>query len=122
MAHGKIYLTHPVTQETKIVPVGYSWTTLFWGFFPALFRLDWLNLAIIGGVLTVTSFMGIGFIPLIIFSFIYNDKMCLKNHLTDGWLINRYMGDKTLREVGESVGFNLDNFKYAKRENKSLVG
>jgi hypothetical protein len=110
MAHGKITLINPLTDEIKTVPVGYSWTVLFWGFFPPLFRQDWKNFGILAATLIVTGLMMLAFIPVIIFSFIYNDKMCLKTLLENGWKIKGYLGSKNLDVVGGSVGYNLDKF------------
>jgi hypothetical protein len=41
-------------NEVKKVPLGFSWTTFFWGGLPALFRQDWLwgFALIVVGVLT----------------------------------------------------------------------
>ena len=110
MAHGKVLVSNETTGQRKLLPVGFSWTVLFWGFFPAIFRQDWKNLAIIGGVLLVASLIGLGIIPLIIFSFIYNDKMCLKDHLDSGWKIVSYNGSKSLYELQNSIGYDLDRY------------
>lgn len=110
MAHGSVALVNPVTDEVKSVPVGFSWTVLFWGCFPALFRQDWKNFGIVAGTLLITGFLFLAFIPLIIFSFIYNDKMCLKDLLNSGWKIKGYNGSKSLEAVGQSLGYNLDKF------------
>jgi len=110
MAHGKVILVNPHTEEVKTIPVGFSWTVLFWGCFPALFRQDWMNFGIMAGTLLVSAFLFVAFIPLIVFSFIYNDKMCLKSLLNDGWKIKSYYGKKNLDAVGNSVGYNLDKF------------
>ena len=112
MAHGKLIVTNPVTEEMKQIPVGYSWTTLFWGCFPALFRQDWKNFAIIAGVIFAIGVFSAGalsWIPLIVFSFIHN-KMCVKDHLDKGWKIKDYMGSKSLAAVGYDVGYNLDRY------------
>ncbi|RPF54235.1 DUF2628 domain-containing protein [Aquisalibacillus elongatus] len=64
----------------KEVKIGFSWTTLFFGFFPALFRgdLKW------GAIIFLTSLfigiitMGIGtWVPGVVFAFIYN-KLYIK--------------------------------------------
>jgi hypothetical protein len=110
MAHGTITLINPQTEEIKLAPVGYSWTTLCWGFFPTLFRQDWKNAAIIFGVLLATSFFFASWIALIVFSFIYNDKMHLKDKLNSGWKIKSYVGSKSIEIVGQSVGYNLEKF------------
>ena len=110
MAHGKVILINPHTEEVKTIPVGFSWTVLFWGCFPALFRQDWKNFAIIGGTLIISGLLLVAFIPLIVFSFIYNDKLCLKDFLNNGWKIKSYYGTKNLDVVAQSVGYNLSKF------------
>ncbi|WP_294739414.1 DUF2628 domain-containing protein [uncultured Exiguobacterium sp.] len=67
-------LQHP-SGLVKEVKVGFSWTTFFFGFFPAFFRGDFkwgliqLVLAIVAGTATVG--FGTGLVSLV-FSFIYN--------------------------------------------------
>ena len=51
----------------KDAPVGFSWTTFFFGFFPALIRGDWLW-ALIMVVAAMVTFGLSGFV----FAFIYN--------------------------------------------------
>lgn len=72
---------------TKEVKIGFSWTTFFFGFFPALFRgdLKWAAIMFITSV--VVGFLTFGFgawIPGIIFSFIYN-KIYIKELLEKGY-------------------------------------
>lgn len=69
-------MVHKETGQSKYGYVGYSWTTLFWGPFPALFRGDFLTfVAFIGiGILVSVPTAGIGgFVGMILWSFVYND-------------------------------------------------
>jgi hypothetical protein len=71
----------------KDVKVGFSWTTFFFGFFPALFRgdLKWAVIMFITSVLIGIFTVGFGaWVPGIIFSFIYN-KMYIKELLEKGY-------------------------------------
>jgi len=41
MASSQLNLKHPQFQVINQVPVGFSWTVFFFGFFPPIFRGDW---------------------------------------------------------------------------------
>ncbi|BFH18012.1 DUF2628 domain-containing protein [Paenibacillus melissococcoides] len=71
----------------KNVKLGFSWTTFFFGFFPALFRgdLKWAAIMFICAVLFGLFTLGLGaWIPGIIFSFIYN-KMYIRELMEKGY-------------------------------------
>ncbi|WP_262315297.1 DUF2628 domain-containing protein [Lacticaseibacillus parakribbianus] len=71
----RISMTHPTTHAVKQTKIGFSWTTFFFGFFPALLRGDWKWALIIAvlqiGTGTFTWGISIGLIS-IIFAFVYN--------------------------------------------------
>lgn len=71
----KIRMKHKETGLTKDGFIGYSWTTLLFGSFPALFRGDFITFIgvfVVLIILGVISF-GIGaFIAMIVWSFLYN--------------------------------------------------
>lgn len=68
--------------ELKKVPLGFSWTTFFFGGFPALFRQDWLvGILVIIGCMFTWGFVGI------VMSFIYN-KMYAKALFNKGYWIH----------------------------------
>lgn len=62
-----VTLIHERTNLTKQAKVGFSWTTLFFGFFPALFRGDF-KWAIIQCLLNICTFG----VSSLVFAFIYN--------------------------------------------------
>lgn len=62
-----IKMKNEQTGEVKEVPIGFSWTTLFFGWFPALLRGDWKNFMILF-FLTIPTFG----IILVVYCFKYN--------------------------------------------------
>ncbi|UZJ79603.1 hypothetical protein [Fictibacillus sp. KU28468] len=82
--HARLKNEAGVVKEVKI---GFSWTTFFFGFFPALFRgdLKWAAIMFITGALAAVFTFGFGaWIPGIIFSFVYN-KINIKDLLEKGY-------------------------------------
>ena len=67
MAFTTLTFKNPLTGQMKLAPIGFSWTTFFFGFFPALFRGDW-KWAVIQFVLAVITAGLSNFV----FCFIYN--------------------------------------------------
>ena len=77
---------------TKEAPVGFSWTTLFFGFFPALIRGD-MKWAVIIFAATFVTFGLAG----IVFAFIYN-RLYIQSLVEKGFKIRNYSGNKILIE------------------------
>ncbi|MBS4196436.1 DUF2628 domain-containing protein [Lederbergia citri] len=72
---------------TKEVKIGFSWTTFFFGFFPALFRgdLKWAAIMFIISAAVGAFTFGLGaWIPGIVFSFVYN-KIYIKELIEKGY-------------------------------------
>ena len=70
-----IALKHSTSGVIKTGYYGFSWTTLFFGFFPALFRADFATF--IGGfiIYVILGLISFGLLPLvasIAWSFMYN--------------------------------------------------
>ena len=104
MAFTTISLTNGV--EIKEAPLGFSWTTFFFGFFPALIRGDW----IMAVVLLLLGMITWG-ISGIVFAFIYN-KMYAKSLLNKGWIIHALPNGITEAMVCRELGMiNLPNLK-----------
>jgi hypothetical protein len=65
MAFAKVTMTNGI--EIKQVPLGFSWTTFFWGGWPAIFRQDWL-----WGILLILGCIFTYGVAGIVCSFFYN--------------------------------------------------
>ena len=79
MAYTKVVFENPKTGHIRIAPVGFSWTVLFFGFFPPLFRSDWKWGIIMFLIITITwGLSGL------VFMFIYN-KLYIKDLIRSGF-------------------------------------
>ena len=81
MAYATINFVQPHSGRMRSAPVGFSWTTLFFAFLPALLR-GHLSMAIVQGVLSFCTFGLSG----IVFPFIYN-KIYIRHLLGDGYRV-----------------------------------
>ena len=79
MASTKVRFENQRTGATREAPVGFSWTVLLFGPFPALFRSDWKWFLIISLIGSLT--LGISNI---VFCFIYN-KFYIRDLIADGY-------------------------------------
>jgi NADH:ubiquinone oxidoreductase subunit H len=80
MAHTVIHVSNGV--EIKKVPLGFSWTTFFFGGWPAIFRQDWIP----GIVLLIACIFTWGFAG-VVAAFIYNNYYA-KSLLNKGFRIH----------------------------------
>ena len=82
-----ISLVHSTSGIIKECPTGYSWTTCFFGFFPALFRgdLKWdaIQLLVSLAIGVPTAGIGGGFVGPV-FGFFYN-KLYIKDMIAKGY-------------------------------------
>ena len=85
-----VSLLNKSTNEVKKSATGFSWTMVFWGPFPPLFRSDWKWAAIVLGVNLVSNAIlpGAVFITGIVFGVTYNKSknLNLKCYITDCFL------------------------------------
>ena len=87
MAYATIDFHQPKTGALRQAPVGFSWTTLFFGFLPALFRGHWAGAVIIFLVGCVTFGLSA-----LVFPFIYN-KMYVRHLLGEGFRLSTASAD-----------------------------
>jgi hypothetical protein len=79
MAYTTIHFKNPNSGELRQAPVGFSWTTLLFGCFPALFRGDWKWFSI--QLLIALFTYGLS---TFVFMFIYN-KLYIKELINKGY-------------------------------------
>ncbi|MBL4693364.1 MAG: hypothetical protein JKY92_08565 [Magnetovibrio sp.] len=103
MAYAKVNLKNEITGEMKVAPIGFSWTVLFFGPFPTLFRGDWKWFAII--LISGTVTMGISSL---VFMFIYN-KLSLKDLLMKGYKATSFT-DITEEALVAYSGMDISKF------------
>ena len=93
MAYATAVFEHPVMGMTRIAPVGFSWTTFFFGPFPALMRQHWAG----AGVILLAALVTFWFSS-IIFAFFYN-RWYIRHLAMDGWRYKSGTIDKAALEA-----------------------
>lgn len=77
-----VVMHHPTNPLSRTAYEGFSWTTFFWGPFPALFRGDGVGILI--GVGLVALSLVVPILPFLVWAFFYN-----RNHVdrlvANGW-------------------------------------
>lgn len=97
MAHTTISVSNGV--EVKKVPLGFSWTTFFFGGIPALIRGDWIP-----GIIIMLASMFTWGIAGVIAAFIYN-KMYAKSLFEKGYKIHAMPPGYTEDMVKAQMGY-----------------
>lgn len=101
----RVNLENPTTNQLKQVKAGFSWTTFFFGFWPALFRGDWkwfgIQLVIEIFLGCFTFGIGAGVVG-IVFAFFYN-KLYINDLLAKGFVPSDEASKKALITSGITV-------------------
>lgn len=98
-------IINPTTGELRSVKVGFSWTTFFWGFWPALFRKDfkWALISLIASAFSFSAFS-------LVWAFLYN-KTYITDRLEDGWMPNSDADIAILKSKGIFVEQSYENYQ-----------
>ncbi|MEO6298628.1 MAG: hypothetical protein ABIV25_02990 [Paracoccaceae bacterium] len=87
MASAIIEFTNPFNGKIKSAPVGFSWTTLFFGAWPSLFRGHWS-----GFFIQLLCYVVTFGLSALVFPFIYN-KMYIRHLIGDGFKVQHTSAD-----------------------------
>ena len=101
MAFAIITLEDKKNKIVKEAPVGFSWTTIFFGGFVPLFRGDWGWFFI----MMIVNFITFG-IASILFGFIYN-RIYIQNMIKNGFKVKSYTGNKKLIEEKAQIKLKI---------------
>ena len=107
MAYTTIIFEHPQTGRMREAPVGFSWTVLFFGFFPPMFRGDW-KYAIVMFLIALVTFGLSHFV----FIFIYN-RIYIKDLVGEGYKA-KSIGSGNMNEASAKVGFKIPMLQKSK--------
>lgn len=137
MSHSKLILKND-RGIVKRAPIGYSWTTLFFGWFVPIIRMDVKNFLIMFVIWVMTcvfifleeQYPGDGFfatsslllmaVSFLIIPFIYN-RMYLHDLLSNGYEIVGKRSRYTIRELEQMIGVEAPNVIDPQREKDKRI-
>lgn len=101
MAFTNILMQNPLTGARKEAPVGLSWTVLFFGFLPPLFRgdLKW------GLIMLAFWLLTAGVLVHLVFMFFYN-KLYIKDLLAEGYQLQS-LDESQRQKIIDNLGMSL---------------
>ena len=99
MAYAEINFVNPNTGVSKTAPVGFSWTTFIFAFFPAFIRGH-----VVGGLIILLSAVLLAVIGTTIMAFVYN-KMYIKYLISEGF--EAVSASQELEHLQARLGINL---------------
>lgn len=109
MAHSEIIFKHPASEDFVITPVGFSWTTFFFGFLPAVVRGDfrWAGIQLSALIPLAILTKGLGFVvPALLFGFVYN-KLYIRQLVNDGYAVSAWVSERGIDDLGRELGLDL---------------
>lgn len=96
---GKLSFKNPQNGNLREAPIGFSWTTFFFGFFPALLRGHWKGFF----AMLLIAVISFG-LALYVFPFLYN-KYYVKHLIKEGYLV--VIKDVNTSEIEKHLGFKV---------------
>jgi hypothetical protein len=98
-------MIHPVSGQRKRAPVGFSWTSLFFGIIPPIWRQDWLAVVILLPLTIATILLGVVWIQWILQGFFYN-KWYLEQLIKNGYQMVQAEG-RPIDEIETKLGMRV---------------
>lgn len=96
---GKLSFKNPHNGKLREAPIGFSWTTLFFGVFPALLRGHWRGFFVMLLIAVITAGLALW-----VFPFMYN-KYYVKHLIKEGYFV--VSGNANMSEIETRLGFEL---------------
>ena len=108
-------------EEIKIVKIGFSWVTFFFGFLVPFYRKDWNTGWMLLTIMVISHMMLplLMFLILVIFSFLYN-KIYINMLLKSGWRFAT-KDDEILWENKKEMAEKVDNMVFTVKKMKAKI-
>ena len=125
MNSGNGYFKKEITlskeEEIKIVKIGFSWITFFFGFLVPFYRKDWKTGWILLAIMAISHMMSplLMFLILAVFSFLYN-KIYINMLLKSGWRFTT-KDDERLWENKKEMAEKVDNMVLTLKETEKKI-